>query len=234
MTTWATIKNWVEFQHYKDRSPPWLKLHRKLLDDRSFQTLPIASKALAPMLWLLAAENMEGRIDISLDELVFRLRWSADDIQAGLPALIEKGFLIVDSNPLAPCQQLAVPETEGERETEGETEGTKPAPKRGKAKAPEPTLDEWLFSLGKQDAVPADDPLFEWTRKTGIPADWLRYAWAAFEDRYSGKPKTQADWRAAFRDHVKRGWLDVWRADRTGAFVLTTVGEQWRTHERPA
>jgi hypothetical protein len=115
MSLMATIKNWADFQHYRDRSPPWLKLHRKLLDDRAFQSLPIASKALAPMLWLRAAENMEGRVDIETDELVFRLRWGAKDIEAGITPLIEKGFLIVDSEVLAACKQGATPETEGER-----------------------------------------------------------------------------------------------------------------------
>ena len=27
------IKNWAQFQHFKDRSPPWIKLHREFLDD---------------------------------------------------------------------------------------------------------------------------------------------------------------------------------------------------------
>jgi len=25
------VKNWGKFQHYKDRNPPWIKLHRGLL-----------------------------------------------------------------------------------------------------------------------------------------------------------------------------------------------------------
>ena len=41
-------KNWSHFQHYKDRCPPWIKLHKELLNDRAFMTLPTASKALAP------------------------------------------------------------------------------------------------------------------------------------------------------------------------------------------
>ena len=43
-------KSWNEFQHYKRPHPPWVKLHKRLLDDFEFQSLPIASKALAPML----------------------------------------------------------------------------------------------------------------------------------------------------------------------------------------
>jgi hypothetical protein len=40
MAQWLTIKNWSEFQHYKDRNPPWIKLHRALLDDYAFAALP--------------------------------------------------------------------------------------------------------------------------------------------------------------------------------------------------
>ena len=56
-------KNWSQFQHYRDRSPTWLKLHRSLLDDFDYHCLPIASKALAPFLWLLASEYEGGEIN---------------------------------------------------------------------------------------------------------------------------------------------------------------------------
>ena len=52
-----TPRNWARFQHYNTRRPPWIKLHRGLLDDYQFHTLPLASKALAPLLWLLASEH---------------------------------------------------------------------------------------------------------------------------------------------------------------------------------
>ena len=61
-------KNWVDHQHYKDRNPPWIKLHRKLLNDRAFMCLPLASKALAPLLWLLAAETKDGAFDASYED----------------------------------------------------------------------------------------------------------------------------------------------------------------------
>ena len=74
-------KNWVDFQHYKDRAPPWIKLHKGLLDDSVFQRLPVASRALAPMLWLLASEAKDGAFDASLSELSFRLRQSEKDVE---------------------------------------------------------------------------------------------------------------------------------------------------------
>ena len=76
-------KNWAVFQHYKDRCPPWIKLHRDLLNDRVFMRLPIASKAIAPMLWLLASESKDGVFDGSLDELIFRLHISEKEYVDG-------------------------------------------------------------------------------------------------------------------------------------------------------
>jgi hypothetical protein len=118
-------KNWAVFQHYKDRCPPWIKLHRDLLNDRSFMRLPIASKALAPMLWLLASESKDGVFDGSLDELVFRLHITPKEYQDGVKPLIDNDFFILVSGVLAERKQVAIPETETETETEteGETEG---------------------------------------------------------------------------------------------------------------
>lgn len=112
------IKNWDGFQHYKDRSPPWIKLHKSLLDDFDYQCLPLASKALAPMLWLLASENMDGQITDDPKRLAFRLRWSVEDVIAGLKSLIESGFIISDSNMLANRFHDDCPETETETETD--------------------------------------------------------------------------------------------------------------------
>ena len=141
-------KNWISFQHYKGRKPPWVKLHRALLDDRNYQCLPLAARALAPMLWLLASESMHGVFDASVEELAFRLRTPEGEIQAGLGPLLDAGFFVPAlqnaSITLAGCeqvasvkkaarlqpdsakqsarQQLATPETETETETEAEAE----------------------------------------------------------------------------------------------------------------
>ena len=66
-------KDWDKFQHYKNRNPPWIKLYRGLLDDHDFYKLPVASRALAPMLWLLASEYHRGIITAPMDAVAFRL-----------------------------------------------------------------------------------------------------------------------------------------------------------------
>lgn len=108
-------KNWDNFQHYKHRSPPWIKLHRNLLDDMQYQRLPIASKAIAPMLWLLASESNDGVIHRSAEEIAFRLRMTEKDVITAIKPLIDNGFFIEDSNMLAECLQDATTEKEKSR-----------------------------------------------------------------------------------------------------------------------
>jgi hypothetical protein len=111
-------KNWREFQHYKDRNPPWIRLHRGLLDNFEFQCLPVASRALAPMLWLLASDSIDGEIDATAERLAFRLRMSVDEVRDALKPLIDKGFFTVKADaaikPLARRKRIAVPEAEAE------------------------------------------------------------------------------------------------------------------------
>ena len=99
-------KDWGDFQHYKDRSPSWIKLHKNLLDNYEFQMMHVASKALAPMLWLLASEYEGGVIDASIEKLCFRLRMSPKEFNDALKPLIDNGFFYLEqvaSNTLAEC-----------------------------------------------------------------------------------------------------------------------------------
>jgi hypothetical protein len=86
-------KNWREFQHYKDRSPPWIRLHRKLLDNRDFNALPPMACKVLVLLWLLASEETDGVFDANAEDIAFRLRMPSKDVAQALPVLMEKGFL---------------------------------------------------------------------------------------------------------------------------------------------
>jgi hypothetical protein len=113
-------KNWHSFQHYNKRNPPWIKLHRALLDDHEFSMLPLESRALTPMLWLIASESKEGHIKADSDTLAFRLRESVEFVEKWVKPLVVAGFFFYASDPLAGRKQSATPETEGEAETETE------------------------------------------------------------------------------------------------------------------
>ena len=131
MTAYIEVIGWGDFQHYKDRDPPWIKLHRKVLDNYEFSRLQDASKAHLMGLWLLAARH-HNQIPADPD-------WIAQRIGATSPVdietLVAKGFIKVHgeveqnaSNGLAKCPSRADArsrETEAERETE--TEASTPA-----------------------------------------------------------------------------------------------------------
>ena len=84
-----TVKNWNTFQHYGKRNPPWIKLHRAVLDDYTFCTLPDAAKGHLMMLWLYASQN-NGQVPFDVPFLEKKLSCTGID----LDLFIEKGFLI--------------------------------------------------------------------------------------------------------------------------------------------
>lgn len=118
--TQYSIKNWSTFQHYKDRNPPWIKLQKSLLDNYEFQSLPVASRALAPMLWLLASEYQDpkkGIIEGDSNKIAFRMRMSVKEFDEAIEPLILRGFIepVHDaSNAIAERKRDAMPETETE------------------------------------------------------------------------------------------------------------------------
>ena len=121
-----TPKEWKSFQHYKERRPPWIKLHRPLLDNADFQRLPVASRALAPMLWLIAAEYENGTITATPEDIAWRLRMSVGEFEGAIKPLLDKGFFTSDSDDsgaLAGCEQETHPETETQVQEEEEKIG---------------------------------------------------------------------------------------------------------------
>jgi len=99
------FRNWSRFQHYANRMPPWIKLHRGLLDDPDFHGLsPLAGKYL-PLALLIASES-NGELP-PIETLAFRLRLSADKTQS---IVAEWGCYLCGqdaSSVLADCQQVA-------------------------------------------------------------------------------------------------------------------------------
>ena len=83
------IKNWQAFQHYGKRNPPWIKLHRAVIDDYLFCSLPDAAKGHLMLLWLYASQN-NGAVPNDVPFLEKKLSISGLD----LDRLIEVGFLV--------------------------------------------------------------------------------------------------------------------------------------------
>lgn len=92
-------KNWNEYQQYKDRKPTWIKFHRDLLNDFAYSSVQIGTKAVAPLLLLLASEFEDGVIDCCLDEICFRIHIDKKTVESAIKQLLEIGFFIcLDKN----------------------------------------------------------------------------------------------------------------------------------------
>lgn len=140
------IPEWSSFQSYKDRCPPWIRLHRRLLDNFKYQKMSAEARALLPMLWLIAAEDenpVTGLLRIRNEEIAFRLRRPEKDIAAAISEIILNGFL-VDLNQEESTSYESVteslrnchPETETEAKTK--TEAKKNISPRRKKTVPKP------------------------------------------------------------------------------------------------
>ena len=127
------VKNLEKYQHYSKRRPPWIKLHRSVLDDYYFRRLPDAAKAHAMLIWLIASGCDNALHDDA--------QWLAEMVGANTPVdidgLVSAGFLErYDSDkrkrgaskPKASRQQNGGTEGEGEGEGEGEKRQKLPLP----------------------------------------------------------------------------------------------------------
>lgn len=184
-------KSWKDFQHYKDRNPPWIRLHKALLDNYDFQCLPVASRALAPMLWLVASDSVDGNFDATPERLAFRLRQTEQEITKALKPLIEKGFFDVvqgASSALAERKQSAVPETE----TETLQRQSKDSPPDGVS------LSTWndFLALRKAKRAPMTAAALAGIRQQAELADWSLEA-ALLECCSRGWQSFKADWVTA-------------------------------------
>lgn len=116
------IKDWRKLQHYKDRKPPWIKLHRDCIDNPDWHELDGETAKTLIGLWCLAAEDekLDGNLP-DLRHIAFRLRISESAAEVSLKKL--KSWLDkVDSNSLADCYQSATTETDTEKDKEKYTE----------------------------------------------------------------------------------------------------------------
>lgn len=89
------ICKWDDFQHYKKRNPPWIKLHTSLLDNEAFECLHNDSKVLLMCLWLFAARKGNGEIPSNIDYLQRKLPAGK---KINLQPLIDNGFIEVYHN----------------------------------------------------------------------------------------------------------------------------------------
>lgn len=117
MASFIRVLNWEDYQHYKDRSAPWIKLHRDILTSHFWVIGDDASKLLALCIMLLA-QRTDNKIP---HDLTYIKRFSQLQQEVNLAPLLKAQFIELyeenasyqsASNTLATCS----PEREGERD----------------------------------------------------------------------------------------------------------------------
>jgi hypothetical protein len=83
------IRNWQKFQHFKDRRPPWIKLHREILDQRDIMLISPCAFRVLVLLWLVASED-EGKTGElpTVEEMAFKLRMDKPLLAKALQELV--------------------------------------------------------------------------------------------------------------------------------------------------
>lgn len=202
------IKNWSSYQSYKDRNPPWIRFHKKTLDDYQFQKMGTEARALLPMLWLLAAEDSDptsGLIRLNIEEIAYRLRRDHLVIKSATDEIVRAGFMsrveVGDADlfgvkttsyeTVTPTLQNHHSESESKADTEADTE-TDDATKRvrdviGWSEDPSDIsrLDSWLTAGCdlEIDILPTIKRVL--AKKKGEAPKTLKYFESAIADNYA-------------------------------------------------
>ena len=124
------VKNWRQFQHYKDRNPPWIKLHFSMLSSADWVVLDDRSRVLAVACMLIASRT-EGEIDGSDSGLAYLQRVAYLGKKPDLTPLINCGFLESASKV-----EQKIPDARPETETENLIQTEQPMSGRPDAALP--------------------------------------------------------------------------------------------------
>lgn len=197
------IKNWDQFQHYKDRAPPWIKLHTALLDDYEFTHLPDVQKAHLVLIWLFASKH-DGFVPNDAKFLRNKLGTTE---RIDLAALVASGFLIPEqgaSDALADGKQdasdaLALTRA-GARSASASASASSPPDARAREPAP-PGLDP--VAWGRWEAYRIE------IRKPIKPASLL-----AAQRKLASFGADQA---VVVENSIANGWQGLFPPDRPGA-----------------
>jgi hypothetical protein len=186
------IKNWNKHQHFKDRTPPWIKLYRDILDDPDWHDLDGETAKTLIGLWLIASEDESHKGALpSIRKLAFRLRISESQLNQMLTKLSQ--WLYSDDIETISDRHRSdalETETETEREKEGEKEAEKKTQRGTRLPADCLLPPEWADFCKHQrpDLVPRQ--VF----------DEFRDYWIA----QPGQKGVKTDWDATWRNWVRR------------------------------
>lgn len=193
------VKNWSKYQHYRDRNPPWIKLHKELLTSETWVNGDDASRALAVAIMLLAAAT-DNRIKA---DPAYIQRVAYLNSTPNLQPLIDSDFIeIIDEmNSASTLLADARPERETEERRDREEGEQITLPLAGKK-------EETGAVPRRKPAVPYPDDfalteeLAAYSRKH-LPADRPQAIFEKFTTYHKREDSRFRDWPRAFQNWVQ-------------------------------
>lgn len=188
------LTEWRKYQHYKNRNPPWIKLHRDLLTSYTWTVLDDASRLLAIACMILASET-DNKIPLDRDFIQRRGQFKKRPdlrqlLEVGFAEVFEDKTLTEDASTLQANASVLhpnpSPELEGETEVERELEGEKKKPRKLASEIPE-------------DFIPKEDH-YQIAKELGLNCEG---EFQKMRDWALGKSERKADWNAAFRNWLR-------------------------------
>lgn len=180
------IKNFEKYQHYKQRNPPWIKLHLEILDDPDFLALPDASKWHYIGLLLIASRHGND----------IKPNWKYIQNRLGLTSKVDlsRRFLkehVLASNAIHKALSINSEFGDSETETEAETEAEEITP-----------IVVPIKKRGKRPISEEDKPSekhFTYGQRIGVD---VGPEWGKFVNYCKAHDRRYADFEAAFRNWI--------------------------------
>ena len=191
-----SIRNWAEFQHYKNRCPPWIKLHRGLLDNIEYHNLSPESAKFLPLIWLIMPISKGGNSDKSNLQLLCLPCNRSKRTKVGKPA----EQVATQNQQYSYDRHSLEGETERELELELEIEAALPSA------SPQPLTVVSKRGSRIQSTWKASEEMIQFCRTErpdlnplAVEAEFLDY-WSA----QPGQRGVKLDWDATWRNWVRR------------------------------
>lgn len=200
---WSEHQPWSAGAEARSEKAKWAALCRRHGRQEASQLMPeYAAK-------LLQAQNEQG---------------SGMPVAGGTLPLADSGNAPSPNPSPSPSPNPSPKAEEPPHTPPAAAEGAKP----GRKKREKITFAAFLDQCqdAGESAIPRTDPIFAFARDAGIPKDFLHLAWREFAGRHRDSGRLQKDWRAHFRDAVRRNWFKLWWLLPAGGCELTTAGVQ--------
>lgn len=69
--------------------------------------------------------------------------------------------------------------------------------------------------------IPDSDPVFDHAEQIGVTMDMVKVCWQEFVRTHSENGKKQSDWRATFRNYVRKNYYKLWYVEADGSVKET-------------